>query len=115
MKCAACGGIASFDLENRIDLVGADGKVLRGPAKDFGIEILGGSLVGGGELDPGKCAWGVSFDGRYSGESVLPGGEGSKTWRILGRARAEGYARPLAYDIACNIIRLCAWCWTPRC
>src|SRR5882724_7476464 len=87
-KGAACGGIASFDLENRIDLVGADGKVLRGPAKDLGIEILGGSLVGGGEFGPAECAGSVFFDVGHSAGTVLPGRDGGK--RVRGRGGRRG-------------------------
>src|SRR5690242_14243280 len=110
-KCATCRGVASFDLENGVNLVGADGKVLRGPPKDLGIKILGGSLVGGGELDPGKCARDVFFDGRHRGESVLPRGDrgkgrsmgsgkieiGRRAWKQLAWRNNQGKSNPHTY------------------
>src|SRR5580704_2237311 len=61
-KGAACGGVASVEAKNRIEVVGAHGHVVGGPAEDFGVEVDGGRLVGGGEFDPAKCAGSVFFD-----------------------------------------------------
>lgn len=87
-KRAARRRITSFDLENRVDLVRANREVLRGPAKDFGIEVLGGGLVRGGQFNPAKCPRRVLFnDGSNSGESLLPEKAGDKRGQRTGSQR----------------------------
>jgi hypothetical protein len=71
-KRAACGRVPSCELENGIEVAGAHGHVVGGPAKNFGVEADGGVLVGGGELGPAECAGGVFFDVGHSGERALP-------------------------------------------
>jgi hypothetical protein len=61
-KLAASRDVASFELKNRVDLVRADGKALNGPAKDFGVEVDGSVLVGGGEFNSAKFTGSVFFD-----------------------------------------------------
>ena len=72
-KSAASRDIAPFQLKNCIKIVGAHGHVVGGPAKDFGVEVDGGGLIGGGEFDPAKCAGSVFFDVGHNAERVLRG------------------------------------------
>jgi hypothetical protein len=80
-KCTAGCGITPFELKNGIEVVGTDGKTLDGPAKDFGIEIRGGGLVGGGEFHPAERAGSVFFDVGHDGESVLREERGGKPFQ----------------------------------
>src|SRR5439155_24144835 len=84
-KGTACGSVASLKPKNRIEVVGAHGHVVGGPAKDFGVEVDGGGLIGGGEFDPAKCAGSVFFDVGHNAERVLRGkreGKDRKSTRL---------------------------------
>src|SRR5205823_10847651 len=85
-KRTACGGVTSLETENRIKVVRPHGHVVGGPAKDFGVEVDGSVLVGGGEFGPAKCTGSVFFNVWHSAESVLPGRDGSK----MGAGRGAG-------------------------
>ncbi len=61
-KGAGGRGVASLELEDGVNPVGAHGNVVGGPAEDFFVEGLGGGLVGGGKFDPAEVARGVFFD-----------------------------------------------------
>ena len=71
-----CSGVAALQLEYRVDPIGPHGMVDRGPSKDGAVEILGGGLVGGAELDPAK----------RSGEMLVDVGHGEVSLHQGGRA-----------------------------
>src|SRR5262249_49072564 len=77
-KGARGSRVASLKLENRVDLVGADGIVRESPGEDLGIEVFCSGLVVGGELDPAKVSGSVFFDVSHSSASVLLKNEGDK-------------------------------------
>src|SRR5713226_463575 len=89
-KLVTSRGIASFELEHRVDLVWADGHVLGGPAEDLTIEIRGGGLIGGAKFDPAEFAGSVFFDVGHDGERVPLRGDGGKREEKNLDAKPEG-------------------------
>lgn len=73
-KRAGGCGVASLEIEDRVEVISTHGHVMGGPAKEFGVEGDGGGLVGGGEFDPTKVARGVFGDVWHSGSKVLRSG-----------------------------------------
>jgi len=51
-----------LELEDRVNLVGADGNIVSGPAENLGIEGFGGGLIRRDELDPAEVAGRMFFD-----------------------------------------------------
>src|SRR5438094_10644112 len=108
-KRTACGGVTSLETENRIEVVGPHGHVVGGPAKDFGVEVDGSVLVGGGEFGPAKCARSVFFNVWHSAGSVLPGRHGGKrSWvEVQPSLGGLGDMGPVAQSGVCATGRFC--------
>src|SRR5262249_38005970 len=79
--------VQAFELEDGVNLVGAHGYVVGGPAENFAVEGFGGGLVGGGEFNPAEVAGGMFVDG-WHGRRLLFRVAVSKSGRAR-RARSE--------------------------
>ena len=88
-KRATSRDVASFELKNGVDLVGAGGHVLGRPAENLSVEGLCRGLIGGGKFDPSKFAGGVFLDVGHDGESVLRGKRGGKREELRSRVRGS--------------------------
>ncbi len=69
-ECVSSGCVTTVQFENCVELAWPDGIVLRAPAKEGAVEILGCVLIGGSKFNPAERSSGVLIDVGHSGTSL---------------------------------------------